>query len=302
MPRSTRLLIDDQPTVYHVISRTCLDGFPLSDKEKDHFLAVVHRFAAIYFAEILGFCVMGNHFHMLVRMPAASSISDEAIAERYLSVFKAKTAPNPIRLNELRTKWTSLSEFIGDIKQHFSLGYNKRHQRKGTFWAERFKSVIVQDGRTLVNCLAYIDLNPIRAGIEKRPEDYRWCSLGYHLQSRNSNNLLSLDFGMQEWDVHDPGEQLRLYREFVYLTGAVDRGKGVIDKRALERAQATNFQYTRADRFMLRVSWYTRGTILGTQDFVEKTCDKLGLKTSDNRRPIKIPGLDETYSHRRPSE
>ena len=41
-----------------------------------------------------------------------------------------------------------------------------------------FKSIIVEDGRTLVNLLAYVDLNHIRAGIVKQPEDYKWYSLG----------------------------------------------------------------------------------------------------------------------------
>ena len=48
-------------------------------------------------------------------------------------------------------------------------------------WGERFKSLIVEDGLTLVNLLAYVDLNAVRAGIVKRPEEYRWCSLDYHV-------------------------------------------------------------------------------------------------------------------------
>ena len=57
--------------------------------------------------------------------------------------------------------------------------------KKGYFGGDRFKSVIVDKGETLVNCLAYIDLNPLRAGLVDRPEDYRWNSLGYHLQTHN---------------------------------------------------------------------------------------------------------------------
>jgi hypothetical protein len=72
--------------------------------------------------------------------------------------------------------------------------YNKRHHRRGYFWGDRFKSVIVDKGETLVNCLAYIDLNPLRAGIVDRPEDYRWNSLGYHLQTQNKDQFLSTDF------------------------------------------------------------------------------------------------------------
>jgi hypothetical protein len=58
-------------------------------------------------------------------------------------------------------------------------------------WGERFKSVIVENGETLINCLAYIDLNPIRAGLVKRQEEYRWNSIGYHAQTNNRDNFLS---------------------------------------------------------------------------------------------------------------
>jgi hypothetical protein len=76
--------------------------------------------------------------------------------------------------------------------------YNKRHHHRGTLWGELFKSVIVENGETLINCLAYIDLNPIRAAIAKRPEDYRWCSLGYHIQTGNKDGFLSFNFGPVE--------------------------------------------------------------------------------------------------------
>ena len=71
----------------------------------------------------------------------------------------------------------------------FTRYYNKRHNRRGYFWGDRFKSVIVEKGETLINCLAYIDLNPLRAGLVERPEDYRWNSLGYHVQTGNKDNF-----------------------------------------------------------------------------------------------------------------
>ena len=70
--------------------------------------------------------------------------------------------------------------------------YNKRHHRRGTLWGERFKSVMVENSETLINCLAYIDLNPVRAAIVERPQDYRWCSLGYHIQTGNRENFYLL--------------------------------------------------------------------------------------------------------------
>ncbi len=86
--------------------------------------------------------------------------------------------------------------------------------------------MIVENGDTLINCLAYIDLNPIRAGIVERPEEYRWSSLGYHVQTGNKGRFLSLDFGLKEYGKMSKKERLRRYREFVYESGALDIGKG----------------------------------------------------------------------------
>jgi hypothetical protein len=101
----------------------------------------------------------------------------------------------------MRQKLASLSEFVREVKVNFTRFYNKRHGRRGYFWGDRFKSLILEQGETLINCLAYIDLNPVRAGIVEKPEDYRWSSLGYHLQSGNKDGFLSTDFGLTEFNV-----------------------------------------------------------------------------------------------------
>jgi hypothetical protein len=78
----------------------------------------------------------------------------------------------------------------------------------------------------LINCLAYIDLNPVRAGIVEKPEEYRWNSTGYHVQTNNKDRFLSLDFGLKEFNVVDADERLRLYRKFLYEKGSNTAEKG----------------------------------------------------------------------------
>jgi len=214
MPRIARMIVRDEPVVYHVLSRTALDGFVLGDVEKEYLLNLIRRLSSVYFAEVLGFCLMGNHFHLLVRMHPGEDYDDEEIKRR----FKLYYGDHPKRglqdgqIPSLREKWSSLSEYVKEIKQGFSRTYNRLHSRKGYFWSDRFKSLIVDNGETLINCLAYIDLNPIRAGIVKKPEAYRWSSLGYHMQARNRGRFLSLDFGLREFGVKGAGERLRYYR------------------------------------------------------------------------------------------
>ena len=79
MARTSRLIISDQKAVCHVMSRTALDGFPLKDVDKDFMLDLIKRFSALYFTEILGFCLMGIHFHLLIKMIPEDRFSDEEI-------------------------------------------------------------------------------------------------------------------------------------------------------------------------------------------------------------------------------
>ena len=77
MPRIPRMLITGEPTAYHVMSRTALDGYVLGDVEKEHLLRLIKHMSSVYFVEVLGFCIMGNHFHLLVRMMPRSLYGDE---------------------------------------------------------------------------------------------------------------------------------------------------------------------------------------------------------------------------------
>ena len=206
MPRIPRMVIEDETTVYHVMSRTALDGFPLGDIEKDFMLDLIKRYSSLYLVEILGFCILGNHFHILVRMFPEHEFTDEDIKKRYVAFYGDDREFSDGWIPSLREKLSHISEFVREIKVGFTSYYNKMHNRRGYFWGDRFKSVIVDKGETLVNCLAYIDLNPLRAGIGDRPEDYRWSSLGYHLQIGNKDGFLSTDFGLAQFNVKDEKE------------------------------------------------------------------------------------------------
>ncbi len=292
MPRAPRVLLDDQTAVYHVMSRTALDGFPFGPADNDRLLALLRFFSSVYFCQILGFALMGNHFHLLVRMTPSNAVSSADVLERFHRRYGEDAHPSLAQIETLREKWTSLSEFMRELKQTFSRYYNKRHSRRGTLWGERFKSVLVEDGRTLVHCLAYIDLNPVRAGLVERPEDYRWCSLGYHAQTGNRGGLLSSDFGMVEWGIDDEAERLRLYRQFVYESGAVETIKGKsIDPDIVERARQNDYEYSTTDRFVMRTRWFTDAGIIGSKAFIEATAKRLGLPFSDRRIPREVSGV-----------
>ena len=105
-----------------------------------------------------------------------------------------------------------------------------------------------------------------------KPEDYRWNSIGYHAQTGNKDDFLSLDFGLKELGELDPGQRFRRYRRFLYETGAVDKGKGAqIDSKIVEQERSHYFELSRTRRFLYRTHYFTDSGIIGSKEFVSRT-------------------------------
>ena len=308
MPRIARMIVKGEPAVYHVMSRTVLDGFVIGDIEKEYLLKLIKHLSFVYFTEVIGFCLMGNHFHILVKMIPGKAYSDEDVKARYKRFYGKDKLPGDGQIPLLRQKWSSLSEYVKEIKQTFSRYYNKAHGRRGFFWSDRFKSVIVEKGETLINCLAYIDLNPIRAGLVERPEDYRWNSLGYHVQTDNKDGFLSTDFGLKEFNVKSEKERIRLYRKYVYETGAIQRSdqqhSKIIDEKIVAKEQKKNFKISRTDRFLYRTRYFTDSGVIGTKEFVSSNYQlfKDVFMSRKEKVPKAVTGLDGMYSLKRLTE
>ncbi len=271
MPRIPRMVRTDsgQRCVYHVISRTALEGLPFKKLEKDELVRVIQRFSMVYAVDVLGFSIMDNHFHLLIEMSPGDMLSDD------------------------------------EVRRRFFLLYNKGTEfPEGQMTHERFKSVIVEKGSTVINCLAYIDLNAVRAGIVKRPEDYRWCSIGYHVQADNRDGFLSLDFGLAEFGVYDD-QRLKQYRASLYHAGAIDkRGKAKISKKVLSEEISDDFELDRMRRFRYRTRYFTDSGIIGSKAFVLETYAvfKDRFFASRERVPKRVKGIDGMYSMKRLTE
>ena len=169
-------------------------------------------------------------------------------------------------------------------------------------------SVIVENGETLINCLAYIDLNPLRAGLVDLPEQYRWNSLGYHVQTNNQDNFLSTDFGLKEFNVKNKKERIRRYRRYVYESGSLNQPeKGsikVIADNALEKERSRGFELSKSDRFRYRTRYFTDSGIIGSKQFVSANYQRFKtlFKSKHEKKPKPITGLDGIYSLKRLSE
>jgi hypothetical protein len=234
--------------------------------------------------------------------------TDEDIQKRYENFYGDECVFTDGWIPSLREKLSNLSEFVREIKVGFTRYYNKRHNRRGYFWGDRFKSVIVEKGETLINCLAYIDLNPLRAGLVERPEEYRWNSLGYHVQTGNKDDFLSLDFGLLEFRVLDPEERLKDYRRYVYEAGAVNhpqKGQArVIDNDIVEHERKKKYEIKRIERFRYRTRYFTDSGIIGSKEFVSMNYQRFKDLFMSKREKIPKPvtGLDGIYSLKRLAE
>jgi len=243
-----------------------------------------------------------------VKMFPEYKFTDEDIKKRYVGFYGGDRAFSYGQVPSLREKLSNLSEFVREIKVGFARYYNRRQHRRGYFWGDRFKSVIVEKGETLINCLAYIDLNPLRAGLVDRPEEYRWNSLGYHMQTGNKDNFLSLDFGLQEFGVQDAKERLRGYRRYVYEAGAVDRSevgqRKVIVEGVVEKERKKAFKIRKVDRFRYRTRYFTDSGIIGTKEFVSTNYHRFKDIFMSKRKkiPKAVAGLDGIYSLKRLAE
>jgi hypothetical protein len=234
--------------------------------------------------------------------------TDEDIKKRFIKFYGDDEGFAEGRLPYWREKLSNLSEFVREIKVGFARYYNKRHNRRGYFWGDRFKSVIVEKGESLINCLAYIDLNPLRAGIVNRPEDYRWSSLGYHVQTKNRNNFLSTDFGLKEFNIRSKKERITQYRRYVYEAGAINRPDKmqakVIDDKVVAKERKNEFEISRISRFRYRTRYFTDSGIIGSKEFVSENYQRFKhlFYSKHEKKPNPIKGFDGMYSLKRLSE
>ena len=302
MPRTARMIVKGEDAIYHIISKTTLTGYVLGDIEKDYLFNLIKWMSEVFFVEVFGFCIMGNHFHLLVKMENTEDYTDEELKSRLALFFrKDNRIVTDGQLPYFRKKLSNLSEYMKEIKQRFTRYYNKAHNKTGYFWGDRFKSVLLESGDTLINCLAYIDLNPVRANIVTKPEDYRWSSIGYHMQSGNKDSFLSTDLGLMAYNEMNEKERFTDYREFLYEKGGLDTKKGAsINEDILAKERGKHYELTAIDRLRFKTRYFTDSGIIGTKGFVvsyyEMFKNNFGSK---DKIPKKITGLAGVYSLKR---
>jgi len=304
--------------------------FRFLDDEREAFRMFMRMMENFSGCRVLSYCVMSNHFHILLEVPAMpeGGISDAELLRR-LRVFygedfvksvadellAARTeggveGGNPTRAAEIHARFTyrmhSLSEFMKTLLQRFTRWFNRTHERTGTLWEERFKSVIVESGTTARTIAAYIDLNPVRAGMVVDPADYRWSSYGEAVGGGPRGNGKKAREGLvraitSDTDTgFDAGEWKLASRRYRTLLGmALERktlnakvatsGKMKIfmnDAEAMESGdnQTVLPELKMAKMLRCRVRYFTDGAVIGSKEFVNEAFAGARERFSGNRK------------------
>ena len=154
MPRIKRILLSD--VCYHVISRgNQRQNVFCCDDDFSHFRKIAWKYKNKFDAKILSYCLMTNHIHLLI------DPSDKF----------------------------AINKIMHGINLAYTKHYNHKYKKCGHLWQGRFKSFVISKDSYLLNCVNYIEYNPVRAKIADKPEDYPWSSYSARMGLTNDKLL-----------------------------------------------------------------------------------------------------------------
>jgi len=189
---------------YHCISRCVRRAFlcgydRYADRDYEHrrgwIRAKMAELVEIFAIDLYAYAIMSNHYHVVLRVDAAEATewTDDEVLRRWTRLFKG---PEPVRVylagealsgaesDEVarvaalwRERLMDISWFMRCLNEAIAKEANREDGCKGRFFEGRFKSQALLDERAVLACMAYVDLNPVRAGIAETPEDSDYTSV-----------------------------------------------------------------------------------------------------------------------------
>jgi len=181
--RHSRLRCDSG--IYHIVLRGINQQdifFDIDDYQR--FLATLHRMKANMEYELYGYCLMSNHVHLLIK-----ELVD------------------------------TVSRTISRVGTSYAWWYNGKYQRSGHVFQGRFRSECVEDDQYLLTVIRYIHNNPVKAGITKLPEEYRFSSIHeYYGQKRYNDRLLETGLILELFD-REHKKAIEEFKKFMLYDG-----------------------------------------------------------------------------------
>jgi REP element-mobilizing transposase RayT len=329
-----------KPVIYHCISRVVDRRFAFGPDEKEKLRTFMRMYENFSGNRVLSYCFMCNHIHLLVEITPAQSggLADEELlrrvgcirseaqvamlakelaeARKTVAAGVVKDAASYVAAIHERFTWRmhDLSQFMQGFLQRFSLWFNSKHERSGHLWEDRFKSVIVEDGVAARTMAAYIDLNPVRAGMVADPAEYRWSSYGEAIGGGAKGNGKKSREGLVRACLAHEGvgfeaerwkDASRIYRRLMGMAlgknkgRAAVEGRGVVTKNTAEMLESEDNETVLPDlgmagMLLCRIRYFTDGAVIGSRAFVngafEGARERFGAKRKDGARRMRGSG------------
>jgi REP element-mobilizing transposase RayT len=174
------LRLEFSGALYHITSRgNAKQSIFLDDWDRENFLTVLATVVDRYNWLCHAYCLMHNHYHLVVETPDAN-----------------------------------LSSGMRQLNGVYTQKFNNRHERVGHLFQGRYKSILVEKHRHLLSLCRYVVLNPVRSGTVRRPEEWAWSSYGPTIGSRNCPSFLTTEWILSQFG-DNAREAMAKYRRFV---------------------------------------------------------------------------------------
>ena len=335
----------ERPAIYHCVTRVVGREFVFGPVEKEQFRTFMRMYENFSGCRVLSYCIMCNHIHILLEVPPLpeGGLSDAELLKRLRAIYSdaeveevgkslaevraaiAEGLASESLVREIHERFTyrmhDLGHYMKTLLGRFSKWFNRGHQRTGTLWEGRFKSVLVEEGVATRAMAAYIDLNPVRAGMVEDPALYRWSSYGEAMGGGAKGTGAKARAGLVRafgahlgWDAdarHWAGRVSRQYRILLLEDGRektreVRTSEGEIEHKVIRKGINPSVAEEEMKRLIgcqdvalsqlvrYRIRYFTDGAVLGSRGFVDEifnACrERFGARRKDGARGMRGAG------------
>lgn len=207
MPTPRRAQVSLSSTsYYHCISRCVRRAFLCGEDSysgrsfehrKSWVLERLGFLSEVFAIDVCAYAVMSNHVHLVLRVDEARArgMSEEEVLRRYVKLFggasgQPQSLSSSSEQRALVSVWRSrlmdLSWMMRSLNEWLARRANREDGCKGRFWEGRFKSQALLDEAGLLTCMAYVDLNPVRAGVSSSLEGSEFASISARLRAADA--------------------------------------------------------------------------------------------------------------------
>ena len=280
---------------YHLTNRVAgdPDWFPFkNDQARRKLQNLMLFYVNAYRCRLAAFQIMGNHFHFIVHFEKPRALSRKELMESAHKLYGLKTEEKTAGWTD--AQWETFNQRLFDVSKlmqnvdgFYARWFNRNFERRGHLWGDRFKNSELLGSEAVQDAILYVELNAVRAGLVKRPEQWKWGSARWRLTGEDQDLI-----PLEELFPSDPGTEVyRSYRARLYYRGAVPtrEGQAAIPRWILHQEQRRGF--TRAGAFRRRLRFLTDGLAVGPAEKVAQLLATYREQGRYRRRRHPIPQL-----------